>query len=635
MILLSHYHIEKCLFKVAIILSALAFLMFSNNAYATMDEALAAARNRDFEAAFKLFYIEAEQGNREAEYHLANMYKAGQGTQKNAEKAIEWYTKAADQGHLKAQKKLTQLQQGELPVLDNAETAEQSLLKASSKGDLALVRHYIKSGADVNYGDGLGITALMEATYQGNTKIVDFLLKSGAKPDMRNKDKDAPLLIAANRNSLDIVKLLVKYGADIDIRDKQNSTPLMFAIYRENIPLAKFLLHNKADVFATNIKGRSVYDVAVGQKNGTLIQMIKTSGGKKLANLLADKERKENLQQLEHQSDNNKKRGWSSVMYAAWRGDETAVKAALSEVDDINLRDRDGLTALGLAAQGGHLSVIYLLLDGGAHLNCDDDPEKHPFYLATKQGHSKVVKMLLPALKESPACQSVLEHTLAHAMLNGQSEISDLLIKEGVNFEGNKTLSPLILMATSADDNLVTKLIDGGVDVNKINVMGETALMIAAKNGNQEGVKSLLRHNALIDIKDSSGRTALIHAAQNGHLFSVKYLSEQESILSTTTNEGNTALMLAAEKGHVDIVAFLSQYDDIDHKNNMGDTALIMAARSGSYEVTEILLKAGANPRIRNSKRQKAHDATDEFNKKLLTLIEEYESSRSFLKDIF
>ena len=54
-------------------------------------------------------------------------------------------------------------------------------------GDLALVRHLIERGADVNIANDNGDTPLMDAAYLGRNEILEFLLASGADPDLRNK----------------------------------------------------------------------------------------------------------------------------------------------------------------------------------------------------------------------------------------------------------------------------------------------------------------------------------------------------------------------------------------------------------------------------------------------------------------
>ena len=328
------------------------------------------------------------------------------------------------------------------------------------------------------------------------------------------------------------------------------------------------------------------------------------------------------------------KRGWSPVMYAAWRGDKSGLNAALKSSPDLGQKDSAGMTALALAAQGGHLTVIDTLISAGASLECGDTA-LHPMVLATKQGHVSVVRSLISKLKDTASCSTLLEETLNQSLVLGKLEIAELFFDHDISIGGKSSMSPLIVMASKADGPLFDKLIKGGAKVDDVNTVGETALMIAAKTGNNNAVTSLLRHKADINKSDQQGRTALLHAAQNNQTTSVELLIEHGADALRATKENNTALMLAAERGYISVVEFLVNYENLDQKNNVGDTALIMAARGGFYDVSDILLKQGANPRVSNNKKQKAQSVVKEEDTKLLALIEEYSSSRSWIQDIF
>lgn len=60
------------------------------------------------ESALDWYRKAADQGYAEAEYGLAQMYAAGEGTEKDELQALEWFQRAADQGHLPAIRLLSQ-----------------------------------------------------------------------------------------------------------------------------------------------------------------------------------------------------------------------------------------------------------------------------------------------------------------------------------------------------------------------------------------------------------------------------------------------------------------------------------------------------------------------------------------------
>lgn len=597
-------------------------------AQASMEEALYAARNRNYDEAFKLFMAEAEQGNAEAQYRVASMYNAGNGTKKNKELALTWFQMSAELGHAKAKAKLARIKPA-----SNANTVRpDALLKASRKGELAAVSQLIKNGHDINFKDPFGVTALMEAVLQNHVPVIDHLLKNKADPNLANNDGDTALLIATSLNKLKSAEMLLKHNADVDVRDANKSTPLIIAAIREKLAISELMLQNGADIYLKADDGRTVYDIAAGSKNEKLIALIKRSGGEKLAKLIEEREasRSGGL----HASDALNKRGWSPVMYAAWRGDQTGLNAALKLSPNLGQKDSAGMTALALAAQGGHLSAVDALIKAGASLECKDTA-LHPMVLATKQGHVSVVGSLVSQLKSTASCSAMLEETFNQSLVLGKLEIAELFFDNDISIGSKTSTSPLIVMAAKADGTLIDKLIKGGAKVDGANIVGETALMIAARTGNNNAVASLLRHKADINKSDQQGRTALLHAAQNNQTSSVELLIEHGADALRTTKENNSALMLAAERGYVSVVEFLVNYENLDQKNNVGDTALIMAARGGFYNVSDILLKQGANPRVSNNKKQKAQSVVKEEDDKLLALIEEYSSSRSWIQDIF
>lgn len=62
---------------------------------------------QDYQKAFSLYALAANEGNSNAQYNLGVMYENGRGIEKNKNKAHEWYFKAAEQGDQDARYHLT------------------------------------------------------------------------------------------------------------------------------------------------------------------------------------------------------------------------------------------------------------------------------------------------------------------------------------------------------------------------------------------------------------------------------------------------------------------------------------------------------------------------------------------------
>jgi len=99
------------------------------------------------------WYIKAaEQGNRDAQYHLGIMYVNGEGVPKDYKKAVKWYTKAGKQGEPNAQYNLGYMYKHGLGVLPDYKKAVEWYTKAANQD-------YIKAQSNLGfmYDSGQGV----------------------------------------------------------------------------------------------------------------------------------------------------------------------------------------------------------------------------------------------------------------------------------------------------------------------------------------------------------------------------------------------------------------------------------------------------------------------------------------------
>jgi outer membrane protein assembly factor BamB len=86
------------------------------------------------------------------------------------------------------------------------------------------------------------------------------------------------------------------------------------------------------------------------------------------------------------------------LLAAAKKGDAAAVKAVLARGADVNARGAYGVTALGLAADRGHLDVVKVLIEHKADVNIKDSfYQATPLTWAGMRNHAGVVKALVEA----------------------------------------------------------------------------------------------------------------------------------------------------------------------------------------------------------------------------------------------
>lgn len=132
-----------------------------------------------------------------------------------------------------------------------------------------------------------------------------------------------------------------------------------------------------------------------------------------------------------------------------------------------------------------------------------------------------------------------------------------------------KTLIFLALVAIASTANASETC---SSDINAHDVYGNTALMVAAADGDFAQVQSLLEKGAHVDARGRIGNTALIYAAQEGHVDIVKILVDAGANIAAQNDYRVTAGSLAKGYGHRDIAAALDmvtmQADHSTQKTN-------------------------------------------------------------------
>jgi len=147
----------------------------------------------------------------------------------------------------------------------------------------------------------------------------------------------------------------------------------------------------------------------------------------------------------------------------------------------------------------------------------------------------------------------------------------------------------LIIAARENQNAILLALYRSGAKLNTRNQFGESALMLAALNGHAQIVNTLLDLGADIGA-NHQGWTPMMYAAFSGHNEIVEKLLRAGSIVNAATSNGTTSLMLASKGGHVEVVKVLLKYHaNVGIRNENGATAWSWAMESGNTNIASLL----------------------------------------------
>ena len=203
--------------------------------------------------------------------------------------------------------------------------------------------------------------------------------------------------------------------------------------------------------------------------------------------------------------------GNTALCLAVEQGHTSMVEQLLKYGADVDARDRKFGSALFTAVYKGRADIVQVLLDNGANVGLDES-----LYKTSGDGNVTVIRMLLEkGADTNMACNLLHSSPLHAASARGHVAVVGLLLDKGadVNAEGTSRFNERngsygsALRGASAEGHadIVRMLLDKGADVNARHgrgPLGVNALECARRNNKQEMIQILLENGARIDNSD-------------------------------------------------------------------------------------------------------------------------------------
>jgi len=193
---------------------------------------------------------------------------------------------------------------------------------------------------------------------------------------------------------------------------------------------------------------------------------------------------------------------------------------------DVNLKTKDGWSALMFASFAGNVKTCVLLISNRADVNVVNSDGYTPLNLAVKTGNAELIK---------------------------------IMIDNNANINANTGYWGTALNVAVANDNYdaVKLLLENEANKEMTGKSGKTALMIAAMKGNFKIVKLLMIYGAEVNAVNKKGFTALDYALGNDEMITLlkQYGANKKSVTDygKILAESATAELIYTQNSDVDI----------------------------------------------------------------------------------
>jgi uncharacterized protein len=294
---------------------------------------------------------------------------------------------------------------------------------------------------------------------------------------------------------------------------------------------------------------------------------------------------------------------------AARTGDGIAVRTLLTARADVHQTSGDGSTALHWAAHRDDLDMADALLRAGARVNAATDLGATPLYLACTNHSAMMVSRLLEAGADPNLALPGGETPLMNCARTGDPAAVRALLARGARVDARESAhqqTALMWAAAERHPVALSALLAAKADVAARSlVYTQVVTSEVTQRAGRESLNYTVRRG---------GSTALLFAARSGDDQSAKLLIDAGANPNDALADGMPALTLAAYSGHGETATVLLDRGADPNEAAIGFTALHAAVLRSDVALVRALLARGASPNAAMSRGTPMRRTSQDFD---------------------